>query len=128
MSKAFANPGALRKSAILALAALVGALVACRRNGAEQPAPALAPEVSQADAAAPDAAATLAAPDAAVVGAVALVDGGRACKLGSVTGTEGMQIMLFREAGDFATLLASADAGASQQQRTDQFRNGPPPR
>jgi hypothetical protein len=30
---------------------------------------------------------------------------------------------MFREAGDFANLLAAADAGANQQQRTEQFRN-----
>jgi len=102
---------------MVGLALLVGAF-ACRRNG-PQPIPNGAADVKS------DAAVDAgdAATDAAVVGDAALIDGGKACMLGGATQTAGTQIMMFREAADFSSLLAAADAGANQQQRTDQFRN-----
>ena len=123
-----ARPEALGRTVILALAVVVGALLACRHNGPNQPGTQTVAEAAQ-PAAVPDAA----APDAAVADAAASpanaaaapaprLEGGRACKLGSVTSTPGTQVMLFREADDFTKLLATVDAGANQQQRTEQFR------
>lgn len=97
----------------------VGALLACRRNGPNQPGTTSAADV-RGDAAAD---AGDAQADAQTVGDAALVDGGKACSLGAATQTAGTQVMMFREASDFAALLSAADAGANQQQRTDQFRN-----
>lgn len=103
---------------MVGLALLVGALLACRRNGPNQPGTYGAADVkSDAGADAGD------ARDAQVLGDAALIDGGKACVLGGATQTAGTQIMMFREAADFSSLLAAADAGANQQQRTDQFRN-----
>jgi len=120
MSKALGNRSAVGRTAIVGLALLLGALLACRRNGPNQPGTYGAADVKN-DAAAPDAGD--AAVDAQVVGDAALVDGGKACTLGGATQTAGTQIMMFREAADFSSLLAAADAGANQQQRTEQFRN-----
>jgi hypothetical protein len=131
MAKALPHQRLLGRTTILALAVfggvLGGALVACRHNGPNQPGTRTgaeaAPPVAVADAGASDAA--VAAPgDAGAVGTVPLVAGGRACKLGGATATTGTQVMLFREADDFSKLLAAADAGANQQQRTEQFQNG----
>ena len=62
------------------------------------------------------------ATSAAVAAPAPLLEGGRPCKLGGPTAVAGTQVLLFREADDFAKLLATADAGATQQQRTEQFR------
>jgi len=106
---------------MVALAVLVGAL-ACRKNG-PQGSSWNAADVKN-DAAVVDAGdAGDAEVDAAAVGVVALADGGKPCTLGGPTQSAGTQSMMFREAGDLAALLASADAGANQQQRTEQFRN-----
>ena len=109
------------RTALVGVAVLVGAQLACRRNGPNQPGTTSAADV-RGDAAA-DAGDADADADAQTVGDAALVDGGKACSLGGVTQTAGTQVMMFREASDFAALLSAADAGANQQQRTDQFRN-----
>jgi len=127
MSMGFGNPSAVGRTAMMGLAVLLGALLACRRNG-PQPGPAGASDM-KGDAAgavdAGDAAADVsdAQVDAQSSADAALADGGKTCSLGGPTQTPGTQAMMFREAGDFSTLLAAADAGANQQQRTEQFRN-----
>lgn len=125
MAKAFGNPSAVGRLAMLGLALLVGALLACRKNGPQQAGTLGASDVTR-DAAADAGDASDAGDaqaDAEPVGDAALVDGARACSLGAATQTAGAQVMVFREAGDFAALLAAADAGANQQLRTEQFRN-----
>ena len=119
MAKGLGNRSAVGRTAVVGLALLVGALLACRRNGPNQPGTYGAADVKN-DAAAPDAADAQA--DAEVAPAAPLLSG-KACVLGGATQTAGTQIMMFREAADFPALLAAADAGANQQQRTEQFRN-----
>ena len=119
------NPSVVGRTAMVGLAVVLGALLACRKNG-PQPGPAVASDLKgDAAADAGDAAAEVsdAQVDAQPSADAALADGGKACSLGGPTQTPGTQAMLFREAGDFSTLLAAADAGANQQQRTEQFRN-----
>jgi hypothetical protein len=123
MSNVFENRNAVLRTVAVGLVMLVGAPLACRKNGPQGGSWGAADVksdagVTDAGDAQPDAQA-----DAQVDGAAALVDGGKPCSLGGATQTAGTQIMMFREAGDFAALLASADAGANQQQRTEQFRN-----
>ncbi|HEX5100272.1 MAG TPA: hypothetical protein VFV94_12270 [Polyangiaceae bacterium] len=118
MTKGFGNRGADGRAALVGVAVLVGALLACRKNG-PQGGSWGAPDVqNDAGADAGDAAA-----DGQAVGDAAPVDGGKACTLGGATQTVGTQVLMFREAGDFSNLLAAADAGANRQQRTEQFRN-----
>lgn len=119
MTKGLGNPGAVGRVAMVGLAVLVGALLAaCRRNGPNQPGTWNASDVNDAGTDAGDAAV-----DGQAVGDAALADGGKPCTLGGATQTVGTQVMMFREAADFSNLLAAADAGANQQQRTEQFRN-----
>ena len=123
MAKVPVPPRTLSRTAILALAVLLGALLACRHNGPNQPGTVTGAEAAQPpapDAAVPDAAAAPATTPAAIA---PLLAGGRACKLGGPTAVDGSQVMLFRDAYDFVSLLAAADAGATQEQRTERFRN-----
>ena len=119
MTKGLGNPGVAARVALVGLAVLVGALVAaCRRNGPDQPGTWGAADVkNDVGADAGDAAV-----DGQAGGDAALADGGKPCTLGGATQTVGTQVMMFREAVDFANLLAAADAGTNQQQRTEQFR------
>jgi hypothetical protein len=131
MSKPLEGRSAVGRKAVLALALLFGALLACRHNGPNQPGTVTGADLSRVDAALPDAGDARAVGDAgsvgdagpAALGMAAPADGGKSCRLGGVTQSQGTQIVMFRQAGDFEKLLAAADAGANQQQRTEQFRN-----
>ena len=115
MTKGFGKPGTAGRAALVGLV-LVGAPLACRKNG-PQGGSWGAPNVAS------DAGSDAGAVDGQALGDAALGDGGKACTLGGATQTAGTQVLMFREAADFSNLLAAADAGANQQQRTEQFRN-----